>query len=539
MAELNAQSASGSANIFSVINTWPLSRKLSLVLVTLLSIGALTFIAKQAQIADYQLLYANMSQADAAQTVSWLRTQKIPYRITGSGTSIEVPANLVHETRLNLASSGLPRGGGVGFEIFDQQNFGMTDFTQKVNYQRALQGELARTISSLAPVEGAKVLLALPKKSLFKDDDKRPTASVIVKIVPGGRLREDQIMGITQLVAGSIERLEAADVTVVDDKGRILTKRQEMDSANGASPGMLSFQHEIEQSLEKRAQSLLDRAVGEGNALVRVTAKIDFSRREQTEEVYDPDRAAARSEQVTVEKSGTDQPKGIPGVASNLKQGGSSSSETTQSSSKTETTNYEITKTVSHTVAPVGDVKKLSVSVLVADKKTTPEGEKPVFVPREANELDSIRNMVAGALGIDKERGDTLHVVSMPFQSTFVESPAGELTAQAPLTAYLPLIKYGLIFIIALLVYFFLIRPVIKTMSTATPTVTQVVTGPGADAAGADQGSPMEIAAAALQREKAAPMPVIELEDPMEKLRNQINSSGATATHVVREWLNA
>jgi flagellar M-ring protein FliF len=216
-----AEAATG----FPAIMSWPLSRKISLAVAALLSVAIFALIITQARVADYRLLYANLASTDASSVIDWLKNQKIPYRLEDGGRAIHIPADKVYEARLNLAGSGLPQGGGVGFEIFDKQSFGMTDFTQKINYQRALQGELSRTISTLAPVEGARVMLALPAKRLFKDQQKEATASVILKLAPGRQLNDSQVQGIIHLVAGSIEGLAAENINVIDANGNVLSKK--------------------------------------------------------------------------------------------------------------------------------------------------------------------------------------------------------------------------------------------------------------------------------------------------------------------------
>ncbi|MEZ4483678.1 MAG: flagellar basal-body MS-ring/collar protein FliF [Syntrophotaleaceae bacterium] len=212
----------------------------------------------------------------------------------------------------------MPQGAGVGFEIFDKQSFGMTDFAQKINYQRALQGELGRTISSLAPVEGAWVHLALAEKRLFRQQQEKTTASVIVKLVPGRKLNDGQIQGIVNLVAGSVEGLQAGQVSVIDANGRVLSKSPQSDLDSPLSPGLQQYQQNLEKRLEVRAQSLLDRALGVGNSLVQITASLDFAQREHLEEAYDPNGSAVRSEQAATEKSGSSTQSGVPGTESNL-----------------------------------------------------------------------------------------------------------------------------------------------------------------------------------------------------------------------------
>ncbi len=506
-------------NFLTSVNSWPMGRKLSLALAAILSMAIFAIIIIQARVADYGLLYANLSSTDASSVVTWLKTQKIPYQLEDGGRAIQIPANKVYETRLELAGAGLPQGGSIGFEIFDKQSFGMTDFAQKVNYQRALQGELARTISSLAPVEGARVMLALPEKRIFKGQQKKTTCSVILKLSPGQRLSENQVYGIVHLVAGSIEGLLSENITVIDSNGRILSKKQTESLAETMTPGMLDYQLSLEQRLEKRAQSLLDKALGANNSLARVTAELDFSKVEKMEEIYDPSGTVARSEQVSEEKSGAESTGGVPGVESNL--GGSSASiSAIPSSSTTETIHYEISKTVNRIVAPVGSIKNLSVAVLVADRFVPgAEGQEPTSTPRTEKELLSIKNMITSALGIDANRGDKIEIVSMPFEDGFTGEEFIETESTGSIYDYLPYAKYGLLTIGSLLLYLLLIKPLLKTV-TEPPPLSRYQT---------------------VQELEGGLSPSDELlaqNDPTLRIRKQILASETSPTQVIRSWLN-
>lgn len=451
-------------NLIETIKQWPKSRQISLGVVTVLCLVFFSVLVMQARHVDYQLLFGNLATADAAAVVTRLKEQKIAYRLDNGGTAIYIPANQVYETRLELAGSGLPQGAGVGFEIFDKQSFGMTDFAQKINYQRALQGELGRTIASLAPVEGARVHLALAEKRLFREQQEKTTASVIVKLVPGRKLNDGQIQGIVNLVAGSVEGLQAGQVSVIDANGRVLSKSPQTELDSTLSPGLLQYQQSLEKRLEVRAQSLLDRALGVGNSLVQITASLDFSQREHLEEAYDPNGSAVRSEQASTEKSGSSTKGGVPGAESNLNES-SGTNGYNSSTRNEETTNYEVSKTVSKIVEPVGSIKNLSVAVLVADRMTPgAEGDEATYQPRPAEELNSIEQMVRSALGISEQRGDQLVVISRPFESDFYGSASPEPTAGPDIYSYLPMIKYGLLTVAALLLYFLLLRPLIKTL---------------------------------------------------------------------------
>jgi flagellar M-ring protein FliF len=453
-------------NLLTLVQEWPLSRKIATGAVLLISLSLFAILIFQARVADQQLLYANLEMNDAAAVADWLKTQKIDYTLKNGGKDIWISAPQIYQTRLELAANSLPSGGGVGFEVFDKQNFALTDYVQKVNYTRALQGELARTISSLAPVESTRVHLALPEKRLFKSQQANATASVIVTLVPGKNLDKKQVQGIIHLVAGSVNDLDPENVKVIDANGVVLEGEKKADKDSLLSADMLAFQREVENRLEIQAQDLLDKSMGKDNAMVRVSAALDFAKVEKTQELFDADDPVVRSEQINQESSGAETAGGIPGVQSNLQGnefGQTSTAPPTNKSSRT--TNFEISKTVSKVINPVGTVSKLSVSVLVADKVQLDDTGKPEStVPRTAEELKSIENMVASAIGLVPQRGDIINVLSMPFVESANIQQEGEQVPEKLLYQYIPLVKYGLIGLGVLLVYFFLVRPVIKTM---------------------------------------------------------------------------
>ncbi|WP_305045785.1 flagellar basal-body MS-ring/collar protein FliF [Geoalkalibacter sp.] len=506
-------------NLVELILQWPLKRKLSFAAVGLASLLLFGLIIFSARGGDYRLLYSNLDAADAGAVVAWLKENRVPYRLENEGRSIYLPADKVYEARLELAGAGIPQGGGIGFELFDKQSFGMTDFAQKVNYQRALQGELARTIANLSLVEGARVHLALPEKRLFREQQKEASASVILKLVPGRTPNEGQIQGIVHLVASSIEGLEPKNITVIDSTGRVLSKKPGDGIEGPMTPGMLDHQSRVERSLEERAQSLLDRALGPGNSMVRITAQLDFSQVEKTEELFDPNRSAVRSEQVMEEKSGQSPAGGIPGVESNLDGGALSLGGATSNTRSEETTNYEISKVVSRTVGPVGALRNVSVAVLVSDRPAPPGSEGPAFVPRNDNELLSIENMVAGALGLDRNRGDQIKVVSMPFENGLVDLPGVESSPVDLFWQFWPLIKYALLALGAVLVYLKLVRPMVKTIKSEAKLVEHYKT------------------VQELETEMGQTGMLPGPKDPLAQMRNEVLAGQATPAQVIKTWL--
>ncbi|PIE65833.1 MAG: flagellar M-ring protein FliF [Desulfobacterales bacterium] len=520
------QPTNGWQILVASIKQWPLSRKIALAAAAVVSIALFAVIIIQARTADYQLLYGNLAQGDAAAMVEWLNSQNVPYRLTNNGQNILIPSTSVHETRLGLASAGLPQGGGVGFEIFDKQSFALTDFVQKVNYSRALQGELARTISTLGPVQAARVHLVLPEKRLFKNQQKPATASVILTLAPGRRLGESQVEGITHLVSSAIEGLAQENVTVIDQNGNVLTQNADHNMIGNLSPDMLQFQLQVEQHLEERAQALLDKALGAKNGMVRVTATLDFAHTEKTEELFDPEEPVIRSEQTSEEKSGSEIVGGIPGVQSNLQGNTAQSVGVTPPSSRSQkTTNYEISKVVSKTINPVGTVQKISVSVLVADKVIPATEEKPQeTVPRTENELLTVEKMISSALGLDKARGDKIEVTSMPFiDPPSMESEQG--LAATDMYQFMPFVRYGVLLAGGLLAYFLLVRPVIKTLKGEVTQHYKTVEEMEAEAAQQQQQTE--------EKEREA----LIMKDPVLRIRKSVDENPIFSAHVIKNWI--
>ena len=524
-------------NLIEVLMAWPLTKKLVLAAVTCISIAIFAIIILQARTANFQLLYANLSPKDAGSVVSWLKGERIDYKLKNNGKNIWIPAEQLYETRLNLASSGLPSGGGVGFEVFDKQSFALTDFVQKVNYTRALQGELARTITSLDPVEATRVHLALPEKRLFKNQQKKPTASIIVTLNKGKGLEKGQVQGIIHLVSGSVEGLSPEEVTIIDSYGKVLEGLKQSNDSQVMSVDMLVFQQQIERRLEKRAQELLDKTMGNGQAMVRITANLDFAKVEKTEEIFDAEEPVIRSQQVQEESSGSKTMGGIPGVQSNLQgNDGGQSNATPAASKSSRTTNYEISKTVSKTINPVGAIESLSVSVLLADKiiPAKDEESQPTTETRNEEELKSVETMVASALGLDKERGDNINVTSMPFMVSQDDLLLAEAMPENLLYEYLPLVKIGLLSFGALLFYFLLIRPIIKSIKTDVTEHNKTVTElekAAEELKNAKEKARLEQELSEADEEEIVPDDIITI-------RNKVMKNHVPTAFIIKNWIN-
>jgi flagellar M-ring protein FliF len=372
---------------------------------------------------DHQVLFSGLAQEDAAEVINRLKEQRIQYQLAGNGSTILVPADHVYETRLNLAGEGLPRGGSIGFEIFDATNFGTTDFVQRLNYQRALQGELARTIRRFEQVAEARVHIATPRDSVFIEDQQLPTASVSVRLQGREILSKTQIQSIVNLVASAVPGLTPENITVVDTAGRLLFHR---DADKGAmfSATQLEYQMTIEEALRKKVESLLAGAVGPDRVQARVTAEIDFSRSNFTEENFDPDGQVIRSEQLLTEEDRKAKPtsRGIPGVKGELASFGDKADGGLAGNSfsrKNVTRNYEISRITRHVQEATGTIRRLSVAVMVDgvhEKVVDKEGSPSlIYRARSAEEMQWFEKIVKNAIGYDDERGDRVEVVNVSF----------------------------------------------------------------------------------------------------------------------------
>ncbi|MBF0186756.1 MAG: flagellar M-ring protein FliF, partial [Magnetococcales bacterium] len=378
----------------------------------------------------FKVLFSGLPEEETARVVEELSKLGIPYTLGANNTMVSIPNDRVHEVRLEMAQLGLPKQGtGVGFEIFDQTSLvGMTDFMQRMNYQRALQGELSRTIENVAAVNSARVHLVLPKDSLFVSERREASASVILDL--SRPMRPAQSDGIVHLIATAVAGLDEDNVTLVDQKGNLIAGgKSSPDDGRMPMDESLSLQRSIEKSLEEKAQTMLDPVLGAGKSIVRVTAELDLSRVERMEEVFDPEGQVPRSEQFVNESSrGVFGVGGVPGVQPNdpnaqaaMSGGGSDQSRSVEK----ETVNYEISKTVNKVLLPTGTIKRLSVAVLLDGKYVSPEqeGEPPKYEARSTEEIASYQKIIENAVGFNANRGDVIQVTNTAFEP--IVMPAG------------------------------------------------------------------------------------------------------------------
>ncbi|MEB2344402.1 MAG: flagellar basal-body MS-ring/collar protein FliF [Deltaproteobacteria bacterium] len=460
-------------NLRTQFLAWPLGRRLLFAATAVGSLAFFAWLGAGAGGPTWAPLFRGIAPEEMARVVEVLDGERIPYQLAAGGNEVQVPADRVYAARIQLAGQGLPAGGGAGFELFDKPDFGVTDFVHRVNYRRALQGELARSIAQLEPVMRARVQIALPERSPFVGDrERKPSASVIVELHPGAALSAAQVRGVVHLVSSSVEGLAADRVTVVDGRGRMLAPAGD-DGVDPAQPaGTGEYQARLERELGQRVEAILAPVVGAGRVVAQVRADLDWTQTEETEERFDPDSQIERSEQRTVEtdEDGVGLAEGPPGVASNVpgttetpaSSGGGASR---RSSRTSETINYELSKTVRRSVEPSGTVRRLTVAVLLDGKSGADGG----FTPWEEPALRDFEALAKRAIGFSEERGDQLTIANAAFQDA-PEGDAGEAGgwSDGPAWPLLAQVLRGLVLLAALaLAGVFVVRPLLAALGGA------------------------------------------------------------------------
>jgi len=388
------------SQLTTLVKRLPLRQKIGVGISIIISIIALVMLVTWANKPTFGVLFSNLEAQDASKIIDKLKQESIPYEIGDGGKAILVPKEKVYELRLQMAGQGLPQTSVVGYEIFDKPSFGMTDFTQKVNYKRALEGELEKTILQLDEVDGANVHIVIPDNALFASEQKKTTASVFLKLKDGAQLNPEAVSGVQRLVAASVEGLDPNDVTIVDSRGNLLSRKN--DGIDALTAEQYEIQNKVESCVASKAQTMLDAVLGPGNSIVRVNAQLDFNQVEKTTEQYDPN-SVVQNEQTMQERAA------VPGDTS-----------TANSMRTNSVTNYDVGKTVERIVGTTGGIKKMSVAVLVNGKYTSIEkgGESTVqYTPRTDQEISQLTNIVKTAIGFDNSRGDEVSVVNIPFEN--------------------------------------------------------------------------------------------------------------------------
>ena len=414
------------AQFFNQFRNMPVSRKIVYGAVVFFIAAGCASVFMWANKAEYKKVYSNLTTDDAVAIVERLNKEKIPYQFNRDETVIFVPAGQIHKVRLMLASEGLPRGGSVGFEIFDKTDFGTTEFVQHLNYQRALQGELARTIKEIEQVKDAKVLIVMPKDSVFVEDTKPPSASVFLKLKE--KLGPDKVQAVIHLVASAIEGLTPDLVTVIDSNGKVLSSGMPDDESSEFN-SQLTYKLDYEKNMAGRIQTMLEGIVGIGKAIVRVTADMDFSQVDINEEIFDPDAQVVRSRQTIADniekKNNTDNKISSVNPIGKLDGAGGKSE---KKEHQDDTVNYEISKTIRITQRPVGTVQRLSVAAVLDGTYSWEKvdgGRKKVYVQRTQDEINQFTTIVKQTMGYSDDREDQISVESIPFATGDVWADAG------------------------------------------------------------------------------------------------------------------
>ncbi len=362
---------------------------------------------------SYSKLYTGLNEEEAGEIVTYLEENKIQFQLSDGGKTVEVSSSDVYKTRINLASEGLPSNGKMGYSIFDQNNLGMTDFLQKLNFRRALEGELTKTIMQLREVQAARVHISMPKERLFKDDQKKATASIMIKLRGSGTLNKRQLNGITHLVASSVEGLKPENIAIIDYDGNLLSSDQKRDELAGLSSSQLDVRKQVENYLQEKAQTMLDNVLGRDKSVVRITADLNFRQIERTSETYDPNTPSVRSEERTKT------------TASLSDKADENNERNDEEDSETTITNYELNKTLEHMIDAVGTIERLSVAVMVDGIYAPVENAdgviEQIYQPQTQDDLDRLAGIVKNSVGFDQQRNDQIEMVNMPFNRQNLE----------------------------------------------------------------------------------------------------------------------
>ena len=472
-------------NFTQLINRIGLPRLAAMAVVAVLMLGFFGFLIMRAQTPNLAPLYSGLSLEDSSAIVSELQTMNVPFELRGEGDTILIPRDQITTTRMTLAGSGLPQRGQVGYEIFDQQStLGATSFVQNINNVRALEGELARTITSLTRIKTARVHLVLPERELFRRERTAPSASIVLSV--RGELSNSEIRAVQHMVASAIEGLTPTRVSIVDDQGNLLASGSG-DEDQGAMSGLaaertLSFENRI----RTRVEDMLANVVGSGRARVEVAAEIDYNRSTTTQETFDPDSQVVRSSQLRETENLSGGANGqvtvaneLPGASQNTGNG-----TTEQGTTSEEVTNYEISKTTQTAVTEAGAIKRLSVAVVVDGVYSADTSGNPVYTPRSADEISQILTLVRSAVGYSETRGDSVEVVNMQFAERPGIAPAGTDATGGLLDFTRDDLMNGaemaVTLLIALALVFFVMRPLLKKVLTpetaplALPTAAEV-----------------------------------------------------------------
>ncbi|MFN8388994.1 MAG: flagellar basal-body MS-ring/collar protein FliF [Bdellovibrionota bacterium] len=541
-------------NLVSFFVKLPLSQKIALPLLIAGSMGMIIFVSRWASRPEYQVLFSNLEEPDAAGVVEFLKDHKIGYQLSDEGKTVWItPPSLVHETRLELSSAGLPKGGNKGYELFDKPTLGATAVMEGLNKNRAIQGELERTIQSIDAVRVARVHLNIPERSAFVKRDTMPTAAVLLRLKPGQDLTAAQVAGITHLVAGAIDRLTPDNVTVMDSHGNLLSEKKEPDDLNGADVKRLDYQRQIESAYAKRIETMLSEILGAGRAVARVTADLDFSKFEKEEEAYDPAGTVARSERSIEQNAGSKAEGGVAGVVSNLTNDPNlltpPDSKGNNNTHREVVKNFEISRAVSRTAQAAGKIQRLSVAVLVDGQRIkVPGAEKDAagvakmvdqYRPLPPDMMRKIENLVKQAVGFDNTRGDTVTVENIRFLTDdVIDKALSEIESR---TGVIDLWVKPFLIPIVFIAFFFLVlvSPLMKFL--VRPTESEVDLSRLLPAGIAELEAELEAERSKLGAIPEIQVPAVdieELEAILAENQRLVKENPQQAALLIRYWLN-
>jgi len=533
-------------NIKEFWGKFTFSQRLLIGGVTMVVLAGLFALTLWANKPEYKVLFSNLTPEDANRVVTMLQGEKIPYALENNGTVILVPEKKVYELRLKVAGEGSLKGSGIGYEIFDQVKVGQTDFVQKINYMRALQGELSRTISEFPSVDSARVHLVIPRRSLFIEEQQKPSASVVLKLKdPSRKVEFKEVQAILNMLIMSVEGLDRQKVSITDNAGKALYFPDD-ESVPGLSRAQLEHMTRVQQNLERRIEEMLTPVTGPGKIIAKVNVDMDFSQRTIRRELYDPQNSVVRSEQRSEEtqKGRANLEAGTPDV--NFRGDGITGSVSTQEGTReTRATNYEINKEEQNIVANVGDIQRLTVAVIVDGTYTRNADGEIEFTPRSAADLKRIQALVSNAVGLSESRGDAIEVTSIPFGDR--EVPHKPTLAEA-MASYLekigkPLLNTLLLFLFLMLV----VRPVILALIRPKVEAGEMLEGLEGLPAAEEQLALYEAQEEARRAEEEAAVteeeeePLLDMYGDMEAVKNHIfhlaDQHMDQAVTIIRSWM--
>ena len=544
------------ANVMGFVQT-PTGRKFFLGLGIAAIIAVMVSVWLWSQQPDYRVLFSNFNDRDGGAIVASLQQMNVPYKFAEGGGAILVPSNQVHDARLKLAAQGLPKGGNVGFELMENQKLGVSQFLEQVNFQRALEGELARSIQSLSAVQAARIHLALPKASVFVRDQQKPTASVLLNLHPGRSLDQQQVSAIVHLVASSVPELPPLNVTIVDQNGNLLSDTSKNSTSNGLDATQLKYVQELQQNIIKRVESIITPIVGQNNVRAEATADVDFSRIEQAAETYKPNQSpevsSVRSQQTSESINPNGNPSGVPGALSNqppapatapiiasATANGTSTTGTQNSTRKDSTVNYEVDKTIRYTQQPMGGIKRLSVAVVVNNKHVIDKSGKASTRALTDAEKAQIYDLVKEAMGFNKERGDSLNVVNSPFASAereaLPELPIWKQPENIQLAKELG--KYLLAGIILLYLYLQFLKPMLRKFSGKPGTLTTLPSSGDGEGNEDEDGAIVQISSTDTEIGLAEEVKQLGYKKNLDIAKKMAAQDPRVVANVVKKWVS-